>query len=85
MAWLLRNRKRKDDDAGMGQMASTEVPDVHLEAMEEAENKGERAPQVGSTLGKSIPCVQEGLSKQVLAQAGLVSALDLYEHLHLCD
>ena len=33
----------------------------------------------------AIPCVQEGLSKQVLAQAGLVSALDLYEHLHLCD
>ena len=33
----------------------------------------------------AIPCVQEGLSKQVLAQAGLVSILDLYEHLHLCD
>ena len=33
----------------------------------------------------AIPCVQEGLSKQVLAQAGLVSTLDLYEHLHLCD
>ena len=32
----------------------------------------------------AIPCVQEGLSKQILAQAGLVSILDLYEHLHLC-
>ena len=32
----------------------------------------------------AIPCVQEGLSKQMLAQAGLVSLLDLYEHLHSC-
>ena len=32
----------------------------------------------------AIPCVQEGLSKQTLAQAGLASLLDLYEHLHLC-
>jgi len=32
----------------------------------------------------AIPCVQEGLSKQMLAQAGLVSILDLYEHLHSC-
>lgn len=32
----------------------------------------------------AIPCVQEGLSKQVLAQAGLVSVLNLYEQMHLC-
>ena len=32
----------------------------------------------------AIPCVQEGLSKQMLARAGLVSLLDLYEHLHSC-
>ena len=33
----------------------------------------------------AIPCVQEGLSTQVLAKAGLVSVLGLYEHLHICD
>ena len=53
-AWLLRNRKHKDDNAGMGRLASTEISDVHLETMEEAENKGKCTPQVGCTLGKSV-------------------------------
>jgi hypothetical protein len=46
MAWLLRNRKHEDDHAGMGRLASPENPDVHLEAMEEAENESAKSYEV---------------------------------------
>ena len=39
MAWLLRNRKHKDNHAGMGWLAAPENPDAHLETMEEAEDE----------------------------------------------
>lgn len=33
----------------------------------------------------NMPCVKEGLTKEVLARAGYFSLLQRYEHLHLCD
>ena len=36
-------------------------------------------------MSAALPSVHEGLSKQELALAGLISVLDLCEHLTVCD
>ena len=73
MAWLLRNRKHEDNDAGMGRLASPEDPDVHLEAMEEAESESREPDETGYAK-------MEGLSERQFPQGILGGCRKRHPH-----
>ena len=49
MAGLFRNCEDAEHDAKVGRMAAPPLPDVHLEAMEETENAGEKPDETGTS------------------------------------
>ena len=53
MAWLLQNRGYAEHDERMGQMAAPPLSDVHLEAVEEAENE---SPELDETRTLRMAC-----------------------------
>ena len=48
MVGLLRVRKYEDNDARMGRVAEKKTPSLHLEAMEESQDKSEESNDVGN-------------------------------------
>ena len=77
-------------------MASAQVPDVHLEEMEETQNEGyqsEKAGHPGRQCGNSrlgywriagSPVLKCSITNERLAAAGYFSIWGCYESLHLC-
>lgn len=68
MAWLLRDSEHEDNDAGMGRLAATQMPELHLEAMEATKDESKESD---SARHPGLGCLQiRQLSQRLLAIVG---------------